>query len=165
MNMRAIPTRLFAAASMPLILLGLLACSGEDAVREASREPLPVVPPATEVTAPPPSTSDVSSAGIDAALADQGEATFTAKGCVACHYVGRDQRLVGPDLGDVASRVEWSWFHAMVTNPDSMIKNDPTARDLFATYMTPMSRQGLTEDEVRSVWEYLRRSAAEQDGR
>lgn len=95
-------------------------------------------------------------APVDAVLAEEGESVFTVKGCVACHYVGREARLVGPDLADVTGRRSWPWFYGMVTNPDSMTRNDEEARRLLGEYMAPMTKMGLTDAEVRAVWEYLR---------
>lgn len=96
---------------------------------------------------------------VDPELASRGEAAFSAKGCVACHYVGRGERLVGPDLEGVPSRRSWGWYVAMVSNPDSMVRNDETARSLFAEHMTPMPNQNLTDGEIRSIWEFLRRES------
>jgi cytochrome c2 len=99
---------------------------------------------------------------IDPGLADQGEAAFTQRGCIACHYVGRDQRLVGPDLAGVTDRRSFDWYYAMVTNPDSMVRADEAAKKLFAEYMTPMTIMGATDEDIRAIWEYLRR--ATEDG-
>lgn len=96
----------------------------------------------------------------DAALAEQGEQVFTTRGCIACHFVNREQRLVGPDLGGVTGRREFGWFYHMVTNPDSMVRNDPAAQDLFGEYMTPMTDMNVQDDEVVALWEYLRRETA-----
>jgi hypothetical protein len=37
-----------------------------------------------------------------------------------------------------------------------MIKADPTARQLFAEYMTPMLDMNISSDEARAIYEYLR---------
>lgn len=95
---------------------------------------------------------------LDPALADQGAELFRLKGCIACHTIGSG-RLVGPDLAGVAERRSPGWMAAQILNPDSMIRNDPVTRELFAEYMTPMSNQGLTADETRAVLEFLRRDA------
>jgi len=47
---------------------------------------------------------------------------------------------------------------AMMMNPDSMIKEDAVARQLLAEYMTPMMNMGVTADETRAIYEYLRRA-------
>lgn len=94
---------------------------------------------------------------VDEALAASGENVFQARGCVACHTIGKG-RLVGPDLARVTERRKFEWFYRMVMNPDSMLQNDPTARQLLGEYLTPMLYQNVTPEEVRAIWEYLRRA-------
>lgn len=91
-----------------------------------------------------------------AELAADGERLFRVKGCLACHKI-QGGPSVGPDLAAVTVRREYSWYHAMVTNPDSMLAVDPIARDLLARYRTRMVYQRVTEYEVRAIFEYLRR--------
>lgn len=100
---------------------------------------------------------------LDPALAERGAELFQSKGCVACHTIGGG-RLVGPDLAGVTERREPGWIAAQILEPDSMIRNDPTTRELFAEYMTPMSDQGLTVEETRAVLEFLRRDAGDGGG-
>jgi len=91
------------------------------------------------------------------ALASDGERLFRTKGCLACHKI-QGGPSVGPDLAGVTERREYSWYHAMVTNPDSMLAVDPIARELLARYRTRMVYQRITEYEVRAIFEYLRRT-------
>lgn len=88
-----------------------------------------------------------------------GEALFTERGCVACHKIG-EGRLVGPDLAGVHERREYAWFRAMVMNPDSMIRNDAVARQLYAEYATPMTFMNVSSDEVAALWDYIRDRSA-----
>jgi len=94
---------------------------------------------------------------IDQALADEGAATFVRRACNSCHTIGSG-RLVGPDLAGVTERREPGWIISMITNPDSMIRGDATARQLFAEHMTPMANQNVSVEEARALLEYLRRS-------
>jgi cytochrome c2 len=140
------------------VMVGIAsACGGGDAVANGSASPA-VVTPAAAASAPVAAPVEP----IDPGLADQGEAAFTQRGCIACHYVGRDQRLVGPDLAGVTDRRSFDWYYAMVTNPDSMVRADEAAKKLFAEYMTPMTIMGATDEDIRAIWEYLRR--ATEDG-
>lgn len=136
-----IPGRLL----IPLILV-TAACGGESG--EASGGGREAAPAAA--AAQPPAD--------DAALADAGEQLFTSRACNACHTIGGG-RLVGPDLTGVTERRTYGWIIAMITNPDSMIRQDATARQLFGEYMTPMANQGLTRDEATALYQFLRRSS------
>lgn len=91
---------------------------------------------------------------LDETLASRGEALFRDLGCTACHRV--DERLVGPALKGVTSRRDYPWFYHMVTNPDSMIRNDSIGKELLAEYLTPMANQGVSDDEARALFEYFR---------
>ncbi len=95
---------------------------------------------------------------INAELARRGESLFESKGCIGCHTVGGG-RLTGPDLQGVTERRSLDWFVAIVINPDSMLREDPAARELFAEYMTPMLSLGATHDEAGALFEYLRRES------
>ncbi|NND72281.1 MAG: c-type cytochrome [Rhodothermales bacterium] len=90
---------------------------------------------------------------IDEAMAAKGEAIFTSK-CAACHKM--DKRYVGPPLADVTKRRSARFIMNMMLNPDQMIREHPTGKEMFATYMTPMPSQNLTEEDARHLLEYLR---------
>lgn len=99
---------------------------------------------------------------IDEALAAQGESLLQAKGCSACHTVGAG-RLVGPDLAGVTTRRSYGFVIAMITNPDSMLASDDTAKALLGRYFTPMTNQGVNGEEARALFEFFRRHDAEQE--
>ena len=140
-------TALFAAFALAT------ACGGEGpgSGTPASREDADTREAAAQPMGEPAPTGD-----IDPVLASRGESLYQSKGCLACHTVGRG-RLTGPDLKGVTQRREYSWVIAMMINPDSMVKEDPIARQLFAEYMTPMLNLGVTADDARAIYEYLRR--------
>lgn len=134
-------------AVFPLLALAIAACGGEP--RESARGPAAAAPAA------PPAALAVPTGPIDPALAERGEGIYQAKGCIGCHTVGGG-RLTGPDLKGVTDRRAYDWFIPWVMNPDSMLKVDPTAKQLLAEYMTPMLGMGVTRDDARALWEYLR---------
>lgn len=100
---------------------------------------------------------------LDEALASRGEKLFKDLGCTACHRV--EERLVGPALEGVTERRDYPWFYHMVTNPDSMIRNDSIGKELLAEYLTPMANQGVSDDEARALFEYFRRVDESADPR
>lgn len=100
---------------------------------------------------------------IDHALADRGEKLFQQKGCVACHTIGKG-RLTGPDLKGVPARQGFAWVYRQITRPDSMIQNDPTAKQLLNEYMTPMPNLNVQPDEAKALYEYIRAESAEAEG-
>lgn len=112
-------------------------------------------------SAPSASVSETVRGPIDAGMAARGEELFRERGCAACHRL--EERLVGPPLGDVASRREYGWFRHMVVNPDSMVRSDSTARAMLAEYMVPMPDQGVTDEEARALFEYFRREGEGSD--
>lgn len=90
----------------------------------------------------------------DEARAKLGEALFKAKGCSACHAFGK--RVTCPDLAGVTMRRTAAWMESQILHPDLMVKQDPTAHELFAQFALQMPKQGLTPDEAKSVIEYFK---------
>jgi hypothetical protein len=56
----------------------------------------------------------------------------------------------------VTERRQFDWVIAMIVRPDSMLQNDDAAKELLAEYMTPMVNMGVTSQEARAMYEYLR---------
>ncbi|MDH5642734.1 MAG: cytochrome c [Gemmatimonadota bacterium] len=125
-----------------------VACGEEDSVRSVPEVPNPPAAEAQPAVLPP-------TGPIDTELAARGEGLFLTRGCAGCHTIGGG-RLTGPDLEGVTSRREFPWFIAMVTNPDSMLRDDPIARELFQEYMTAMLPVGVTAEEAAALYEFLR---------
>jgi len=130
------------------LILAVLGCAGDSDSQNTQSEG---AQPAAQQTAVTPTPSGP----VDRELLERGEGLFRAKGCNGCHTIGGG-RLTGPDLAGVTERREYGWVLAMITQPDSMIKTDPTARQLFAEYMTPMLNMNITPDEARAIYEFLR---------
>jgi protein SCO1/2 len=93
----------------------------------------------------------------DDALADAG-AWYFRRNCSACHMVGGEQELIGPNLKGVTTRREMDWIAAMIRRPDSMIMADSIAGALFAEYQVPMANRQLDAPRIRAILEFLWRA-------
>lgn len=143
------------------LAIGLaVACGGGE--NGASTSDQPAATPQQTQPAAAPSQGDAMEAPsgqIDAALADQGQGYFQSKGCVGCHTVGSG-KLIGPDLKGVTDRQSYHWILGMITNPDSMLANDDTAKTLLEEYQgTKMVPMGVSSTEARALYEYLRQQS------
>ncbi|MEN8143875.1 MAG: c-type cytochrome [Gemmatimonadota bacterium] len=126
------------AVFLTLCMLATAACSATDTAGEAA------VPSVQEPTGP-----------IDVELAAQGQELFQTRGCVLCHKV-TEERLVGPGLAGITERRTFAWTYGMITNPDSMLAEDATAKELLGQYFTPMANQDIKDNEFRMLYEYMR---------
>jgi mono/diheme cytochrome c family protein len=131
-------------------MVWLSGCGGETADDTATAESTPAASESQPAGQPAAAMGD-----IDAALAAQGEALFTSKTCTACHKLGGG-RLVGPDLAGVTARRDKPFIVGMIANPDSMLANDATAKQLLGEYFTPMTNIGVTVAEAEALYEYFR---------
>ena len=87
-------------------------------------------------------------------LADKGKTTFNQK-CTACHMTNR--KLIGPAMSGIYERRSPEWVMNLLLNPAEMLKKDPVAIALLKEYNNIMMlNQNLTNDEARSITEYLR---------
>ncbi len=101
-----------------------------------------------------PITSVTLDAEIDQALAKKGEEVYNQM-CLACHKVGK--KFIGPAPNGVLKRRSPEWVMNMILNPEVMVKEDPLAKELLAEFNgAPMSNQGLSEDQARSILEFFR---------
>lgn len=100
-----------------------------------------------------PVTEPVDLASLDESKEKTGAALFQAK-CSPCHKL--DERYIGPALVGVTERRQPAWILNMILNPENMIVNDPTAKSLLATFLTPMANQHLTREEAECVLVYFR---------
>ena len=89
---------------------------------------------------------------LDDVKAAEGKKIFDAK-CTACHKI--DVKYIGPALTGITKRRAPEWIMNMVMNPEQMIKENEAAKALFAQFMTPMANQNITQDEARSILEYI----------
>lgn len=121
----------------------------------APSAPAPVAAPA-EAAAPKPLTVRVATISTAPADVAKGQELFAAKGCTACHKVGGG-KLVGPDLKGITARREQGWLEAMILEPDRMLREDATAKELLKTHLVPMPNQGVdAEKELPLLLAYLK---------
>lgn len=91
---------------------------------------------------------------IDSSMAAQGENAFKQK-CTACHYPNK--RLIGPAMQGIYERRHPAWVLNMLLNPTEMLEKDPIAMALLKEYNNViMLNQNLSQEEARSIAEYLR---------
>jgi hypothetical protein len=76
-----------------------------------------------------------------------------------------EERYVGPPLGGVTGTRTPAYLMNMMLNPDGMYTKHPEARKLLAEYMTQMPNLGLTQQEARSIVEYLRTQTPSSAGK
>ncbi len=105
-----------------------------------------------------PITQPLGLGEIDPALVAKGEEIFNLK-CSACHKL--DQRYVAPPLRDVTSRRTPEFVLNMVLNPLEMTQRHPVTKELLGEYFTPMTPQGLTDEDARAILDYLRKAFAD----
>jgi len=84
----------------------------------------------------------------------KGKLSFESK-CLACHSIGGGDK-VGPDLYGVTKRRDVAWLTRWLTNPDPMVKSDPTAMKLVEKYKIPMPNQNLSDAEIKEYIEYFK---------
>jgi len=93
---------------------------------------------------------------LDVAKAEAGNKIFTVK-CSACHKL-TDEKLVGPGWKGVTGRHTAEWIMNFTTNPDVMIDKDPKAQAMLELCLVRMPNQNLTDDEARSLYEFMRKN-------
>jgi mono/diheme cytochrome c family protein len=98
-------------------------------------------------------------AAVDATLATNGGKVFEAKGCAACHSIGKGT-VVGPDLLGVTHRVEPDWLETWLKNPEPVLEKDDYAKAMLAKYLVKMPNLNLSADEIHSLSEYFRQHDA-----
>lgn len=100
-----------------------------------------------------PITNVVLSDEIDQDLAEEGEELYNQH-CTACHKPY--ERFIGPAQEGALERRSPEWIMNMIINPDKMLQEDPLAMALLEEFKSPMTNQGITEDEARALLEYIR---------
>lgn len=84
----------------------------------------------------------------------RGQALFVDLGCARCHGAAAEGR-VGPPLSAVTEHRRFGWIYHMIIRPDSMLRDDPTARALYEAYGVRMPDRGASPWEALLLYEYL----------
>ncbi len=90
---------------------------------------------------------------LDQTMVATGKSITDVK-CVACHKL-TDEKLVGPGWKGVTNRRKPEWIMNFVTNTDENLDKDAAAQALLEKCMVRMPNQHLSDEEARSVLEYM----------
>lgn len=95
-------------------------------------------------------------------LVARGREVFESSGCAACHEgrPGAADAAGAPALDAVVEHRTFPWIYNMVVHPDSMLRNDPTAKTLLGRYEGRMRDVDVTPWEALLLYEYLQERAA-----
>ena len=96
------PTRLALALALVLVV-ALRGCSKEE-------------PPRRDSSA----VSEALKGQIDAALVKKGGELFLSKKCFACHKIGGDTKLLGPNLAGIAQRMDVETMETWIRHPKQL---------------------------------------------
>lgn len=100
-----------------------------------------------------PITSPVALTEPDPALAAEGDEIYQMS-CAACHR--KEERFVGPPLGQVLDRRTPTFVLNMILNPDQMAREHPEGRAMLAEYPVVMPFQNISEDQAVAILHYLK---------
>jgi len=89
----------------------------------------------------------------DQQLAIEGKQVFETF-CDSCHGLGSS--ISGPALGRVAENRTGEFFMNYTLNPAENRRNHPVGQELSERYSASMVSTGISEDQARAVYEYLR---------
>jgi len=90
-------------------------------------------------------------------LARQGKEIYGAKACNACHDITGKKQAMGGDLKNITKIRDLKWLFNFIKDPKSMLKTDGLAKQLLKEFNNiPMPQQGLTDEEVIAIVEYLK---------
>lgn len=92
---------------------------------------------------------------VDEALAKKGKSLFVARGCNACHTIGKG-KMAGPDLANVTDRRSLEWLNSWLKNPPAMMETDSTAKALVAEYKgLKMPMLNLKDEEITALLNHI----------
>lgn len=99
----------------------------------------------------------ISESKFDLQLARGGKRIYRAKACHACHNITGKKLVMGGDLKDITKERDLEWLFKFIKDPNTMLKTDGLAKQLLREFNNiPMPQQGLTDEEVIAIIEYLK---------
>src|ERR1017187_858181 len=93
---------------------------------------------------------------LDEGMIAKGDAIFNAK-CIACHKL-TEEKLVGPGFKGVSDKRTPEWIMNFITNTNVMLDSDLVAQQLMVICVSRMPNQNLSDDEARSMLEFIRKN-------
>lgn len=97
---------------------------------------------------------------LDEAMIKAGTGIYDLK-CSACHKL-TEERVVGPGWAGVTKKRKPEWIMNMITNVDMMLAEDEEAQKLLEQCLVRMPNQNITQEEARSVIEFMRKNDGEK---
>ena len=93
---------------------------------------------------------------VDPNLAKKGKAIFTSRGCNACHTVGKNGKMAGPDLAGVTERRSHDWLKRWLKNPTEMIGSDSIADAMVVEAKNvKMPNMKLSDSDIDALMNYF----------
>jgi cytochrome c2 len=93
---------------------------------------------------------------LDEKMVASGKNVYDVK-CASCHKT-TDERLVGPGWKGVTDRRTPEWIMNFTTNTEEMLEKDTAAQNMLEVCLVKMPNQGLSDDDARSVLEFMRKN-------
>ena len=116
--------------SLSLLLGVLAACThGVEKDHKPSDGPVSIAAPLTTI----------STAAIDI---EHGQALFSSQNCRVCHNITTEKKI-GPGLKGVTKRRSMAWIQRMLLDPETMEREDPTARALAIAHPERRPEHGV----------------------
>jgi mono/diheme cytochrome c family protein len=96
---------------------------------------------------------------IDPELAKQGKKIYEAKACNACHSINGKESTMGGNLAGITNIRDLEWLFNFIKDPKSMFDKDGLAKQILKEFKNiPMPNQGLSDEDVIAIIEYLKES-------
>ncbi len=99
---------------------------------------------------------DFDPGAIEADRAAEGKSIYNST-CIGCHKL-TDERLVGPGWKGVTDKHSAAWILNFLTNTDEMLDKDPELQEQLEICMVRMPNQNLTDDEAKSIYDFMRKN-------